>query len=242
MHTRIFTFFLFALAFAIPASAQSFNPSVSLSWEQCDPIVTNRDFAGRGVYTIVVVGTHFEGAIQGGQGELIYKTSTGIYDAWRFENGGCNAGRLSVSGAEVAPGCPALAGKNPVALVQGIYWPPYTGGWRPIPDASFVQFWFVYEPVEASPATQYTLAQLRFDHAWSTAGPTVPGESCGNADQPLCIALVSYQSLDGDNVAHDVESVGGNRYLTWNDATATGGCPLTPAKATTWGQLKAAYH
>ena len=51
-------------------AAPSQPPTIRLSWDQCDPLVFNKDFGSNSpatIYTMVVSGVGFAGTYQGGE-------------------------------------------------------------------------------------------------------------------------------------------------------------------------------
>ena len=225
-------------------AAPSQPPTVRLSWDQCDPLVFNKDFAGPAIYTMVFSGVNFEGTYRGGEMKVVIANydfgSAPIADAWRFESGGCNEGQLSISTAAFSKTCPKLEGANPLALFQYNF---NFAGSEALPNSGFLQFTTAYDGFDALAATRYTVVQFKFDHAFSVAGPSDPLLACGNADKPTCIVLRRYGYLNDQNVVVDSDVQYDNKILSWNDSTNPGGrCPLTPAAPSTWGKLKASYR
>ena len=80
------------------AAAQTYR----LSWDQCDPQVTNKAFTTAGIYKLVVSGIGFT-SVEGYQMEFDIGAVAGgasidaLPNAWHFESAGCNAGQFSMT-------------------------------------------------------------------------------------------------------------------------------------------------
>jgi hypothetical protein len=231
----------------VAGAAPSQPPTIRLSWDQCDPLVFNKDFGSNApatIYTMVVSGVGFEGTYQGGEMRLVLAdydyASTAIADAWHFEAGGCNTDQLTSSTAAFSKACPKLEGLRPLPLFQYDFNFP---GAEALPNSGFLQWFTAFDPFDAVAATRYTVVQFKFDHAFSVAGPSDPNVACGNADKPMCVVLRRYGYLNDQNVVVDTDVSYDNKVLSWNDSANPGGrCPLTPSRPSTWGQIKASYR
>jgi hypothetical protein len=91
------------------------------------------------------------------------------------------------------------------------------------------------------PAIRYHLVRIVLDHTYSTLGPTVPGESCGGFAEPMCFYLTRAEWVTMDIVERNF--LVNQEYLTMNDpnffACFSG---TVPARAATWGTIKAQYR
>jgi hypothetical protein len=230
------------VAIVAGAGSSAAQPSIRLSWDDCDPIVVNRNFTGPGLYRMTFSGTNFGGAYQGYQLETRVRTEDGSSypDAWRFDlnAGGCQGpSRMLFSPIGANPNCPPLQGSAPLTLAEMRYEYPIDP-----PNTARLILFNVYDTFQGDAQTRYHLYQLDFDHALSTAGPSVPGATCGGAEVAMCFQFVYGNYLDQNGVAHE-DYVVENGFLTWNLPTGLGRCPgATPAVAQTWGALKGQYR
>ena len=223
---------LSALAlFASTASAQTGN--FRLSWENCDPIIVNQDFTGPGqvarlVGSVLGTGNQHKGF------RFKVLVQSGLPDAWRFDAAGCNTGQVGLSTALLNKACPAFQGANPLPIFNYGFETDQAG-------TATLDVLNAYDTAVPSPGTRYTVFQAIFDHLFSEAGPQDPLVACGNADQPLCLALIYTEFLNPD-LSSDVFNVE-NDYVTWQDLGNSTGCPgPTQNEATTWGRVKGLYR
>jgi hypothetical protein len=215
----------------VPAHAM---PIARVSWDDCDPVVTNKSWSGPGTYVQVVSAV---GLAPGLQAVGLGFVMGGLTDAWWFSDDqfdhGCHP-PADLAMSSTGTGCAA-------APVTQFTFEPYLGLTNPFVGgySVFVYFDANFAP---DPAVRYTLVRLAFDHSNSVAGPSTPGH-CGSADVPKCFALVgSYYS----GLPNPTGLVFDSDYLTWQDFNDSHGerpCPLAvPARATTWGQIKGMYR
>jgi hypothetical protein len=216
-------------------------PDVRLSWDNCDPIVLNKDFnLPTDSYKIIISGDGFDGTFQGNEFQITIAaydfSTTPLVDSWHFESGGCNAGQFSASTAGLTKACPAFEGARPLPLTQFAI----NDARDPINTAR-IQGFNAFDPFVATGATRYTMWQLIFNHAFTVVGPSDPAVACGLGEKPVCFILRSFGVLDATNTVIPV--VRENSVVTWNDPTNPGGrCPATPVLPTTWGQIKNTYR
>jgi hypothetical protein len=202
--------------------------AIRLSWDQCDPLVAHKDFAGPGPYELVISAAHWGGRYNAHQVELqISPAAEKTYpDAWRFDDGvgACQpAGRMTISNQALAKSCPALQGGRPLHMGGLVFaradGPANTG--RLILANAFDTF-------ESDPKTRYTLWRVRFDHAGSVAGKGADSDStCGAADAPLCIRIVKAQYVNEKNETFEDLTIE-NGVVTWQKV---GGKPLACAES-----------
>lgn len=203
-------------------------PSIRYSWDGCDPLVLNRDFAGPGHYTqtISVVGLVLPGTTL----QMSIEVGPGLPSAWSFYFSGCQGeSRLTVG--TVAEGSQAIPG----LLVTARLAPPITEpGFRlHITAAAPPGF-------TPDPTARYALAVVDFDHSATTTGLVDPPGRCGGGDLPFCFGIESL-SLNGGLPGRDF--VLEDDLLTWNLASTPGRCPFpVAARSSTWGRLKAIYR
>jgi len=213
----------------VASCAHAAPPSIRYSWDQCDPLVLDRDFAGPAHYTqtLSIVGltqslTSFQVNIAVGLGQL---------SAWQFYDFGCQgSGRLAATTA--AGGCESILG-NAVTVSM------YPG----VTDFKLHVLLFGTAPAGAppDPAVRYLLARLDFDHTRTTTGVLDPPGQCGGGDVLQCFGI-EFTALDGASVPGADFTIE-NGTLTWNQPSSPGLCPFAvPTRPSTWGTLKALYR
>jgi hypothetical protein len=198
------------------------DPLLRYSWDQCDPVVTNKDFSGPMVYRQTLSAVDLPVGFVGFQ---IVLSFTDLPPAWQFMEGGC-AGPERLSASPLVPGCDAIPGLE----LQVFYAPIVT---EPGPHVELVVIGSTKQPLTADPGRRYGLATLEFDHASS-------GTTCGGATEPVC-AHVRY--ADSYQTHSIVTFVTVEDFVGWNDPPNTLGCPgATRGRAGTWGRVKAIYR
>ena len=218
----------------LAGSASAQTGSLRLSWTGCEPIVQDLSFTGPGqVANLVasVVGT--ASPHKGLRARVLVKS--GLPDAWRFDAAGCNVGQLSLNTAGLSKVCPAFQGTNPLPIFNFGHEVDGAG------TATFDMLNAYDEVAVPDPGVRTTVFQALFNHAFSDVGPQDPALACGNAEQPVCFALVYTEFLNPDLTAQpfDVE----NDYVTWQDPANSTQCPgPVQNEATTWGRVKGLYR
>jgi len=239
-----FTRFLVTLALLVSvtgvASAQV--GSLSLWWDACSSTATpalnlNKQFAGPGIYKQILSAAGTEDVSQGWEFAIkISAAGPAFPDAWRFESGGCNLGQLAMATTGLSKACPTLQGGRPLPLFQYDYNNAVSG-----PNRAVLQAFSAYDPFDPVGATNYTVAQLSYDHSFSATGPQDPAIACGNAQFGMCHHITRHGFLDANNIV--VNWPVGNEFVLWNDAQNSSQCPgATPATPSTWGKIKSTYH
>lgn len=228
---------LLPLAFCFAAATVHAEPTLRLSWESCDNLVTDRSWAGPGSYAMVLSGTGFTVPLGNYIGGLAFSPWF-VAPAWDFATSsyfgeGVCQDPAGLSATTTGGGCPSMPGTS--LLVQ------MSKGSLTKPGGSTVGVQLRFDPAFVpDPAQRYTLARIVFDHAHSVVGPGTPG-SCGGAEQPTCVNLSSFALTGAANqwLFHTIE----RGYVTWQDPTNGIGCPgATPAAAKTWGAVRAQYR
>lgn len=243
------TVLLVAAAFC---EAHAQTGCVRLGWGSCQFWQENQNFTTPAVYTLI------ESILGTGTSNVGTDTWIRIYriampsqfvgplpDAWRFDDSGCAAGRLTTSLDPISKFCPTMKGTN--ANVSASFAINSDG-------SAFLRLTSSYDTFSPAPATQYTAWQIHFDHTQSNAGPTSPGGSdCGNIE--YCVNfLVDHADLllpsgqrlplmlcDQEDAVHCASA-------TWNggcEIIHAGGCPQfdpVPTQNSTWGRLKSLYR
>jgi hypothetical protein len=224
---------------------------LQLSWDQCAPLVLNKNSAaGPNVLYASVQGHATEH--QAYQVWLLLGDANHqLPDAWRFDAAGCNGGFFSFSAqppvalAKTCPGfVPAVTQQFTIPVFQLA--PPGLGYLTTLGNA-FLAVSYPSGSSNADPGTRYHLVGFTFDHTFSTAGPT-PGDlsSCGSFERGMCIFAVPYKcswlDLAGNEFAF--RGVGGTQttQVVYNGGTPDPNCPgAIPARPSTWGSIKAQY-
>lgn len=222
------------------AAAQT--PTVRYSWDNCDPVVVNKQFgAPADVYKQVISGTGFDGLYRGQQMEIVMGPGAAVPfpDAWRFDGAGCQNGQLTtanVSNAALSKACPALAGTNPLVIFQFTFASPTDP-----PNTAHLTVAGTFDTFDGVGTTQYTLWQITWNHAFSATGPQDPLVACGHAETPMCFFIQKAYYLDETDLRFEVQNFD-QRFVTWQDPSNTMNCPSVPTKPVTWGHIKAQYH
>jgi hypothetical protein len=263
---------LFGVAQAPSASADG---TISISWDRPagpgQPPITWRTFDGPGPIDVYVTLNGMSSSIQAQEVSLVMSTNPfcvfnrdTIPDAWRFDEGGCQAGRSCFTGKglrELLGGQPLEPGYLSISDVAGS------------PDLQTIRFVLaeLYPAVmHPDPTKSYTLFHLRLDHGLSVAGPST-GSGCGHADDEVYLALsrASYLDSEGNEIpwtwtypdwigskgasdarAHGVlcthsEAPSPSLLSRFGDTiqSALDPCDLpVPTDATSWGRLKSVYR
>ena len=230
-----------AILTTISGVAHAQNGCARLSWNTCDPSVLNSNFVGPGKYTMIesVFGL---GTPNVGTDSQIRLRSSAFSDAWRFDDDGCQSGRLALNNNAFSKSCPAMKGANPHTNTHYII----------DPDGSAVlRLAISYDAFSPVATTHYVLWQIVFDHSLSNAGETPPDHStCGGAEvcEEFYFDFVKVFTTTGQGLY--LPGCDQNP-LTCTDATWNGGCindgPFggcspVPADTRTWGRVRATYR
>jgi hypothetical protein len=189
---------MLATLFAVLASTAHANGIVSISWDRPagpgQPPIIWRTFEGPTPVDVYVTVSGMSTPIRAQQVHLAMNTDPfcsltrdTIPDAWRFDEGGCQAGRVCFTGkglSELHPG-------------------PLEPGYRKISDVTasdvtsirFVLAEIYPDVMYPDPAKSYTLFHLRFDHTQSVAGRDA-GTDCGGAEREVYLTLHRASYLD----------------------------------------------
>jgi hypothetical protein len=247
---------LFIQLCLVPAQA---DPLIKPHWGAC-PYGSDPDNIGPGdprANRITLTVTGLAGTIQAFLVVVRIGTGTraGIPDAWRFEDGGCEAGHLYINSPAALEPCPQLTGEHPWTIHGAGYYPP-------APAVEELYFGASFDPFVADPNETYTLASFHFDRPDVVTGAGVPGGGgCGCFERPLCITIGNSAYLDGDG---NTIPLFYSRTLSWNDPAnqldcGKNYCDLSPfpcyfegdtlcvgsptaAARRSWGSLKASYR
>lgn len=218
------------VSFVPPALA---TPSFRLSWDDCNVVITNRNWSGPGTYALVLSGTGFDGSYTQFDVPFLFDPLY-VAPAWDFATADYHGGTIchsaSLMTASQGPSaCPAYPA---TALFKGMY----KGATR----ADMYMDGFLDPAFVPDPAQRYTLMRLEFDHSQSAEGVQAY-PACGGVEEPMCVAMhhASLRLASGYYSALVLE----NSYVTWQDPSNLRQCPnATPAAPRTWGALKAQYR
>jgi hypothetical protein len=238
---KVTRFLLSALFLGAMATAASAQGVASLGWDGCTGPINKAVAAGTIADLNATVINHstphkaYQVFISLGSG-----AAGPLRDAWRFDAAGCQGSSLitinHLSPALLSKTCPSFQGTLPSLQIKDYSYDPLTGKARGVlantyPDGNSVQI---------NPLQRYFLAQFKFDHTFSTVGPSDPGQTCGGVEVPVCAHFTSASWLNFDGI--ETEWTRGQEFVTANDPNNVTRCPgATPAENKTWGSLKAQY-
>lgn len=239
---RLISSLLVATVLAVPAAYAEpvpTTPSGQFLWDACAGGSPRKDFNGPGTYKMVLSGKGLAQAITGIQFEFYVETMyTSCYtkpsypDAWNFESGGCQQGRISIAGEGTGPLCPGLGGTNRVDAIDVSF--DYSSG-----DRLIVRLTSSFDAVQPNPVNTYTLAQFLFDHGHSVAGPSSAG-SCGGAEVGMCFTTYG-ATLTGPTGNLDL-FISPYSSVSWNIDPNPWCGYCDPTLPSTWGRVKSLFH
>ena len=237
--TRFLLSALFLGAMATTASAQG---TASISWDSCNPGVNNKQVlpgaqvAQTSLYASVI---GHSAAHNGYEVQVEFSSPGGIRDAWRFDTDGCQGSAFitidHIAPAAVVKTCPSFSGTASVLQIKRYTYDTVTGK-----ATGLVANAYPGGAPTVNPATRYFMARFGFDHSFSVNGATTPGADCGGLEVPVCgyLTVAKYNAPAGGEITW----AKGQEWVTANDPNNSTGCPgIVPAKATTWGSVKAQY-
>jgi hypothetical protein len=207
------------------APAANAAPSVRYSWDACEPLVLNREFAAAEPYAQVLSVTGLAEPLTSFEVSIAI---AGTWSAWQFHDFGCQgSARLSASAS--AARCDPIPG---LILAVDMY-PGVTDHRLHLVAAGSAP-----PGTAPDPSARYRLVGFAFDHSFTTGDPFDPPGQCGDGDEPTCFGI-EYLSLNGSTGGYTLE----NSVLTWNLAATPGQCPFpVPARVSTWARVKAMYR
>ena len=195
--------------------------AVRLSWNSCSPQITDQDFAGPGSYTLVVSAFGTVEPVIGHDSQILIHP---VFDAWRFDEGGCqDVGRLHLSNAGLL-GCPAMAGANPLPITSYAF----------LDGVCNLRLALSFDDFVTDPSQRYLLWKIVFDHSHSVPGTDADPTTCDDADRTVQFDLTARIGLTDGHVITGSSSPG-EATVFWN------GLPVA-AKPMTWGRLKGLYR
>jgi hypothetical protein len=219
-------------------------PTVSMSWDNCTGPI-NQANTGPHKYSLYVSVVGIDRAHKAFEVWGAYGTAENTTpDAWMYDI--LNYGELAVPPAvsvtpevELSKVCPALDGGLPGLFISGVR--PHNANDTEVPPGTMV---FMVanayaDNLEVDPNQRYFVARIDFDHSTSVEGEGIPGVSRGGFEQAIWFRAQADRCrlLGLDGIEYPMESGNGAVLATF------GGSPdLTPAAATTWGQIKSQYR
>ena len=243
---------LAALALSLGATSRGdpipgYDPgTVSFTWDACDGPL-KKSTSAPGIYTAIVSVLGTEILHKGYDLKFVYGDgSQTVPDAWRFDAAGCQGSTFIsidyLASKTIAKTCPSFMQDSPypLSIKRAEFVPPFE------PYAStlmWVELATSYpEGVQAvDPATRYFLGGLKFDHTYSVVGAGDPPNTCGGLETPMCFSLYEARVVDDTGLEYQFARDPYFPTLTFNDDSAVS-CGAVPARATTWGQVKAQYR
>jgi len=220
--TRILLTSLMVVAIAGAAHAQG---SVRLSWNNCDPQISDMTTNAPVNYLQVVSALGLSAPNIGY--DVCIVIGPNVPDAWRFDDLGCETGsQIFVDPSALSKGCPVLKGASslPVSNVN------YDGATK----NESIRMVMAYDPFSPLPGTRYTLFQITYKMQFAVVGPSPDIDHCGHEEAPLFFDITGKINQQDGNAAPLGNTPGDVR------VTANGG-PV-PAQVSTWGRLKGLYR
>ena len=234
-HTRVVACIL---ALSLGGTLAHAGPVLRHTWGDPSGVTVNQDWSGPHVYTQTL-------SISGLAGNVSRIHLTVLTDIY----GAPAAWSMTLRGATPAPDCRGAAAFTASPTVAGAQTIPgmtlsVAGSWFDLagPRPRIEVDAGIAPPLAADPAMRYALATLGFDHAHSVTGDG-GGTACGGAELPFCFVVGTadiYHAAPDYTVERATVEPG---VLTWQNADGHVDClQAVPAKATTWGRLKAIYR
>jgi len=204
---------------------------VRLSWGTCDPQVSEQDFQGPDVYTLVASARGVPLTNVGHDTEITI--SSGVPDCWRFDEGGCQGlGRLVLKNEAVGT-CPAMLGLNPLAITDYQVDPNGAGG----QGSASLRLAVTYDEMTTDPRQRYVLWTIGFDHGHSAAGTDGDPETCDGADVHMTLTAISHILLTYGQYQLPAAPEPQDAPVRWTGLTH----PVR-TQMTTWGKVKSLYR
>jgi len=248
--------------------ATAASAGVELRWNGCSSPVTNYNVEpySAGQHDLVVTLTGFEmDASEIDLTILVFDPCSTdgqfIPQAWRFEAGGCQAGRLTIDRPASLDGCDGLVPLPGIALESvtadelhttiGQHNDPVTY------PAIFIHIAQGFTPRHLVASDRYVVARIRLDMSNTVAGVDPAGIACGCGSAARQITLLNgtLGGPDGGVPIYGTGVVDENAY--WADFDfcvidkpgppttnwgADPACLTTATRASTWGAVKAQYR
>ena len=155
------------------------NGDIRLSWDDCDPLVQNKDYTGPSVYDLVLSVANADVANNGHRTKTMFGPN--IPEGWEF-GAGCQTGQMAVSHSAVNKACPAYQGSNSLGLNQD---------GENQDGTAILDIANAYDLLTPVLGTRYTMWKAAFDHGFSAPGDEDPLLFCRFAATSLCIVVPS---------------------------------------------------
>ena len=230
MKTATLLFSVFAVAVLAASPVLAGNGGVRLSWDDCAPLVVNKDFTTNTVYTLVMSISNSDTENNGHR--TLVKVGNNIQEAWQFWSLGCQDGQLAISNSAVSKACPAFMGSDPLGINL---FKDENDGTASLDAAN------TYDNFAPLAGQRYTLYKASFDHAFSVAGDGNPVLVCRFAGDQLCFAVTKTEMLLVDRSTEPIGIDGG--FVSWNDPQNELQCPgAIQVQNQSWGRVKGLYR
>lgn len=227
---------------SVPARADEWLHPVY--WDQCSSKAQYMTFAGPGIYRQGMDGVFTDSPTLIGHQVKIWITPSNspgngdqLPDAWRFDGGGCQAGKLAAR-ADLA-GClyPPLAPPGAITTVTLQLSGPFGNELTLTLDAS-------YPPTTAEQYKPYQLFRVLYDLNRAAVGPQNPSTACGGAERQVCFLVTEGSWIDEAGFHHPAMVQGPDTGSAWElDPSRPDGCwGDVPTLSSTWGRVRAQYR
>ena len=226
-------------------AVEAANGVVGMGWDDCSPLVTDIAPAAPGVFTLFVFEDGNDVLSHAYDVRIIYgDTDNGVPDAWRFDAAGCQGYTPLLTIEHLAPSsviksCPSFQGQNTSSLqIKDCTFTPPSD-----PYATTTMRLLLansYFDGHTGNGGRMFLAAFRFDHGYSVAGASTPGETCGGLERSVCFKLTVAHFYDPDHVEYEFDRPAGALVTVTSNGPAA--CDAIPARAATWGQIKQQYR
>ena len=242
---------LVALALGPWAEPAGAAVSTSLSWSGCTPggaITRHRAYAADShALTMSMLGST-DMNISGFEAQLMVASiGSGLGDAWRFDQDGCNSGAVTLALGSPAQACPSAfqAGAGNVSFVSFTY----------EPSRGTLRFGAAGPPRVLAAGRRYVLGELRFDLSRAVAGADAPADRCACGDRGTCIITTGVRFTNADGTVLQTSTWD---FVSWaspfacdfpdlcnpDPCVVESTCvrAVVPARGATWGGIKNQYR
>lgn len=219
--------------FCLGSSQASAQAGLRIHWDSCQSQGLVKSFAGSGPYQQIVTLRDFAETNIGHEivVALFFRDDIGcptpfVPDAWRFDEGGCQVGRLTASPSSSDPACPTMGGANRQSSVL----------YHAESGIAYLRLRTTYDPFTPSADSVYALWTITYDHSMSVIGPSKAG-MCGGVEGKACIQLQGGAWFRPDSSEGGLQ---GGWAVMWQGSDACDFCD--PAQSATWGAIKSRYR
>ena len=222
------------LVTAIPAAAAT----LQMDWNGCGTGIHDVHVQPGGAYALYASVTGQTEPHRGYRLTVQLQSAQGdLPDAWRFDPAGCQ-GTAHFTAEFSAPNvffrCPDFAN---APISSGTTFFDFNGS-----SASFgVLHDYAPDQTDVNPGQRYFIAHFVFDQSNAAIGVDEVPATCDNLQAAMCLHVTEAAYIGIDGIEHPWSVV--PDYLTAEGVgIAPGNCLATPAKASTWGLIKAQYR